>query len=129
MNMKTSRQKALVIGGGIAGLLAARALSEAYAEVLVVERDDRPEQAGTRPGAPQSFHLHQVLPRGEQILESFFPGFLAEMQAGGAFPIQNTQVYMVNSYGTSLSQAMERGSPIAEAYWSGCYASGCRHLP
>jgi 2-polyprenyl-6-methoxyphenol hydroxylase-like FAD-dependent oxidoreductase len=100
MNMKTSRQKALVIGGGIAGLLAARALSEAYAEVLVVERDNRPEQAGARPGAPQSFHLHQVLPRGEQILESFFPGFLAEMQAGGAFPIQNTQVYMVNSYGT-----------------------------
>ena len=98
--MNTNRQKALVIGGGIAGLLAARVLSEAYDEVLVVERDARPEQAGTRSGAPQSFHLHQVLPRGEQILESFFPGFLADMQAGGAFPIQNTLVQMTNSYGT-----------------------------
>jgi 2-polyprenyl-6-methoxyphenol hydroxylase-like FAD-dependent oxidoreductase len=98
--MNTNRQKALVIGGGIAGLLAARVLSEAYDEVLVVERDARPEQAGARPGAPQSFHLHQVLPRGEQILESFFPGFLADMQAGGAFPIQNTLVQMTNSFGT-----------------------------
>src|SRR5262245_38000432 len=100
IGMNTSGQTALVIGGGIAGLLAARVLSEVYDEVLVVERDARPEQAGTRPGVPQSFHLHQVLPRGEQLLERLFPGFLADLQAGGAFPTQNTLVYMVNSYGT-----------------------------
>jgi hypothetical protein len=66
----------------------------------VIERDGRPEKPASRPGAPQSFHLHQVLPRGEQILESLFPGLLADMQAGGAFPTQNTLVQMTNSYGT-----------------------------
>ena len=102
MNMNTSAQKkkALIIGGGIAGLLSARVLSDEYDEVLVIERDDRPEKPGTRPGAPQSFHLHQVLPRGEQILEGLFPGFLADLRAGGAFPMQNTLVQMTNPYGT-----------------------------
>ena len=98
--MNTSRQKALVIGGGIAGLLAARVLSEAYEDVLVVERDQRPEKAGARPGAPQSFHLHQVLPRGEVLLERHFPGFMNDLLALGAFSAQHAVVQMINAYGT-----------------------------
>src|SRR5579859_779366 len=100
MNNLMQEKKALVIGGGIAGLLAARVLSEQYSDVLVVERDGHPTQPGARSGAPQSFHLHQVLPRGEQILERLFPGFLADLQAGGAFPTRNTLIQMTNPYGT-----------------------------
>ncbi len=93
-------KKALIIGGGIAGLLTARVLSEYYDDVLIIERDGWPEKPGTRPGTPQSFHLHQVLPRGEMIIERFFPGFSADLLALGAFPVQGIGIYMVNRYGT-----------------------------
>lgn len=94
------REKAIVIGGGIAGLLAARVLAEEYAEVLVIERDGCPEKPGARAGAPQSFHLHQVLPRGEVILQQLFPGFLADLKQAGAYQLrQETLTMMVNPYG------------------------------
>lgn len=96
----TQEKRALVIGGGIAGLLVARVLSDYYADVVVIERDERPEQPGPRAGSPQSFHLHQVLPRGEMILESFFPGFGADLLAQGAFQMRDTGAVMINRYGT-----------------------------
>src|SRR5689334_13113894 len=100
-NAITSLQgkKAIVIGGGIAGLLAARVLAEHYGDVLVIERDGHPEKPGTRPGTPQSFHLHQVLPRGEAMLQELFPGFLDDLQALGAFPMRDTLTFMTNPYG------------------------------
>ena len=70
------RQQAVVIGAGIAGLLAARVLAEYYDQVLVVERDALPVDPRPRAGAPQSYHIHRVLPRGKMILERLFPGFL-----------------------------------------------------
>lgn len=47
--------QALVLGGSMAGLLAARTLSDFYDTVTVVERDDLPELLSTDaayPGAP-----------------------------------------------------------------------------
>jgi 2-polyprenyl-6-methoxyphenol hydroxylase-like FAD-dependent oxidoreductase len=96
----TQGKKALIIGGGIAGLLAARVLSEHFDDVLIIERDSLPEKPGTRSGTPQSFHLHQVLPRGEMILESFFPGFSEDIQRLGAFQREHAQVQMINPYGS-----------------------------
>jgi 2-polyprenyl-6-methoxyphenol hydroxylase-like FAD-dependent oxidoreductase len=100
MNNNTPEKSALVIGAGIAGLMAARVLSEHYDTVVVIERDSKPEQPGTRAGVSQSFHLHQVLPRGEMILERFFPGFLADLLALGAFSTPNATATMINRYGT-----------------------------
>lgn len=40
--MNASREHAVVLGAGIAGLLAARVLSEFYASVCVIERDKAP---------------------------------------------------------------------------------------
>ncbi|GHO71367.1 hypothetical protein KSC_102590 [Ktedonobacter sp. SOSP1-52] len=102
-NIKQGK-KALIIGGGIAGLLTARVLSEQYDDILVVERDGRPEKPEARAGAPQSFHLHQVLPRGEMILERFFPGFSNDLLELGAFPIQKP-VRWINRYGTMMMPA------------------------
>lgn len=44
---------AVVIGAGIAGLAAARALSETFDQVTVVERDHLPATPVPRPGVPQ----------------------------------------------------------------------------
>lgn len=106
----TPNTKALIIGGGIVGLLAARVLSEFYGEVLVLERDSKPEQAGARPGSPQSFHLHQVLPRGDMLLEEFFPGFIDDLLAQGAFATQHSMVQWSNRYGTMTMPQAEKGA-------------------
>lgn len=75
---------AVVLGAGVAGLLAARVLSDSYAAVTVVERDELPVDAGQRTGVPQGRHLHNFLARGTQILGELFPGILNELAAAGA---------------------------------------------
>ncbi|WP_280433180.1 FAD-dependent oxidoreductase [Nocardia brasiliensis] len=67
------RAKAIVIGGGIAGLLAARVLAEHYTEVLVLDRDAEPGPEIRRRGVPQTFHLHQMLPRGDRFWNGCCP--------------------------------------------------------
>jgi 2-polyprenyl-6-methoxyphenol hydroxylase-like FAD-dependent oxidoreductase len=74
----------LVIGSGIAGLLAARVLLHHFRFVTIVERDSLPEQPGARPGVPQTVHSHGLLKRGSNILEQLFPGLEAELIAAGA---------------------------------------------
>jgi 2-polyprenyl-6-methoxyphenol hydroxylase-like FAD-dependent oxidoreductase len=68
----------------MAGLMAARVLSESCHQVTVVERDVLPAAAEHRRGVPQSRHLHVLLARGTSILEDLFPGFVAEAVAAGA---------------------------------------------
>ena len=78
-----SDTRAVVIGSGISGLLAAWVLADTYAEVVVLERDavtDRPEP---RRGVPQGRHAHALLSRGLGALEELFPGFRAELSAAG----------------------------------------------
>ncbi|HEY9693788.1 MAG TPA: FAD-dependent monooxygenase [Oculatellaceae cyanobacterium] len=70
---------ALVIGGSIAGLLAARVLVDYFDQVTIVERDRLPAQPIPRPGVPQSYQLHVLLSKGNQILEKLFPGFSQDL--------------------------------------------------
>jgi len=68
----------------MAGLLAARSLSEFFDEVTVVERDPLPDTAAARRGVPQGRHLHALLARGAQVIEELFPGILDELVLDGA---------------------------------------------
>jgi 2-polyprenyl-6-methoxyphenol hydroxylase-like FAD-dependent oxidoreductase len=76
--------RAVVLGGSMAGLLAARVLADAYAEVVVVERDELPQAAAHRRGVPQSRHIHGLLAGGQQGLEELFHGLTAELVGLGA---------------------------------------------
>ncbi|WP_051110270.1 FAD-dependent oxidoreductase, partial [Saccharomonospora halophila] len=76
-------QRAIVLGGSIAGLLAARVLADAYADVTVVDRDRLLGVSATRRGVPQGRHVHGLLARGQQILEELFPGFTTEAVNAG----------------------------------------------
>jgi hypothetical protein len=70
----------------MAGMLAARVLSEHFDEVILLERDQYPENATPREGVPQARHLHALLARGHQIVEDLFPGISEDWcQAGGEF--------------------------------------------
>src|SRR5579872_3881947 len=71
--------RALVIGGGIAGLIAARVLSDYYDQVQIVERDLLLEQPNLRAGTPQAFHIHRVVGRGQSCLDRLFPNFTSEL--------------------------------------------------
>ncbi|MBI1297661.1 2-polyprenyl-6-methoxyphenol hydroxylase-like oxidoreductase [bacterium] len=75
---------AVVIGGSIAGLLAARVLMNHCAQVTVIERDLLPSSPEFRKGAPQGRHAHGLLARGHQILEAYFPGLTEDLRAHGA---------------------------------------------
>ena len=75
---------AVVLGGSMAGLLAARVLADHFENVTIVERDSYPETAQARRGTPQANHVHALLLRGRQILEQLFPGLQDEMIAAGA---------------------------------------------
>ena len=83
-------ERAIIIGGGIAGKLAARVVSDYFTEVLVIERDPKPEGPTPRKGAPQGEHLHALLHAGENGLESLFPGITEEFYASGAIKINST---------------------------------------
>lgn len=76
--------RAVVLGGSIAGLLSARVLADHYAQVVVVERDELPAGAVHRRGVPQGRHIHALLARGQQALEELFPDITAELVARGA---------------------------------------------
>jgi 2-polyprenyl-6-methoxyphenol hydroxylase-like FAD-dependent oxidoreductase len=80
----SSVDRAVVVGGSMAGLLAARVLVDHVQEVVLVERDRFPAQADFRAGVPQSRHLHVLLARGAGILERLFPGLASELAANGA---------------------------------------------
>ncbi|PTA47758.1 NAD(P)/FAD-dependent oxidoreductase [Micromonospora sp. RP3T] len=78
--------RAVVLGGSLAGLLAADVLAEVYPEVLVVDRDELAGVTGPRRGVPHGRHAHGLVARGQQILEKQFPGLLSDMEAAGIRP-------------------------------------------
>ena len=81
-------EHAVVIGGSMAGLLAARALSEQFATVTVVERDRLPNEPEQRKGVPQARHVHAFWAGGLAAAERLLPGLRAELVAAGAIPLR-----------------------------------------
>ncbi|WP_198654205.1 MULTISPECIES: NAD(P)/FAD-dependent oxidoreductase [Nocardia] len=78
------RGTAVVIGGGMAGTLAAWALRGHASRIIVIERDHYPEGPQFRAGTPQARHAHLLLEAGHRLLEQMFPGIRDELVAAGA---------------------------------------------
>lgn len=77
-------RRAIVAGGSLAGLLAARVCADHFDEVLVLDRDALPSTAERRKGAPQAVHAHGLISTGREILEALFPGLTDRLVAQGA---------------------------------------------
>lgn len=75
--------RAVVLGGSMAGILAARVLAESYHEVVVVDRDTLLGVSTPRKGAPHTVHAHGLHARGHLIMEELFPGLTDELRAEG----------------------------------------------
>lgn len=76
--------RAVVLGASMAGLLAARVLSDHADQVLIIERDETDVAGGPRPGVPQGSQVHALLPAGQVQLDRWFPGFSKQAVALGA---------------------------------------------
>lgn len=110
LNGKSAEPHAVVIGGSIAGILAARVLSDYFVRVTVLDRDAFPETPAHRKGIPQSHHAHGLLERGREIIEQLFPGIVGELQADGAFSARNTvPLAVVSPAGKLRSEPVEAG--------------------
>jgi 2-polyprenyl-6-methoxyphenol hydroxylase-like FAD-dependent oxidoreductase len=87
----TGRDRAIVMGGSIAGLAAARVLSEHFREVILVERDQFGAVGEHRRGIPQGRHTHSLLAGGLRALEGFFPGLFEEARKAGGLGVDLTR--------------------------------------
>lgn len=96
---------AIVIGGSLAGLLAARVLADRFDTVSIVERDDPPRDTVPRKGVPQGQHAHGLWPRGLQVMERLLPGLRGELVAGGACSGDVARDFCWVHFGVLKSQA------------------------
>jgi 2-polyprenyl-6-methoxyphenol hydroxylase-like FAD-dependent oxidoreductase len=110
-------EHAVVLGAGMAGLLAARVLSEFYDSVSVVERDKLPDYPCHRRGIPQGRHLHNFHSRGLQVLEELFPGLLEDLAAAGAVVVDDGDLsnFYVRFGRYELNRSGEFADPAALA--------------
>ncbi|MEU4892915.1 FAD-binding protein [Streptomyces sp. NPDC044780] len=95
----TGRGTAVVIGGGLAGMLAAWALRGHAERIVVVERDRYPERPAFRSGLPQGRHAHLLLEAGHRALEELMPGAREELLAAGAVRVPMSGVRWLSAAG------------------------------
>ncbi len=76
-------RRAVVIGGSLAGLLAARVLHEHFDEVWLLDRHPLPADDEPRRATPHTRHTHALLARGRQAIEALFPGIGDTWTAAG----------------------------------------------
>lgn len=91
MNIKATQPQnilagrhAIVMGGSMAGLLAARVLSDHFNTVTLLERDAFPVGDESRKGVPQGQQPHALLAKGYEILSGLFPDLPDALRDGGA---------------------------------------------
>jgi 2-polyprenyl-6-methoxyphenol hydroxylase-like FAD-dependent oxidoreductase len=102
------RRHAIIVGGSIAGLAAARVLSDHFERVTILERDELPADAGPRRGVPQGRHAHALLAGGARAIAEMFPGIMEELVGRGAAVIEFNQGRWYQAGGYRASCLIER---------------------
>lgn len=76
--------RAVVLGGGFAGVLAALVLAEHGDDVIRLDSAESQSGACPRPGLPQGHHSHVLVSGGARALDELLPGTTAALLAAGA---------------------------------------------
>ena len=128
---QTVRNRALVMGGSIAGLAAARVLSDHFREVILVERDRFGAVEEHRRGEPQGRHTHGLLAGGLRALEGFFPGLFEEARRAGGLGVDLTRdAYWCFEGGEYRRFASDlEGLLISRPLLEGIIRERVRHIP
>jgi 2-polyprenyl-6-methoxyphenol hydroxylase-like FAD-dependent oxidoreductase len=129
--MSGEADRVVVLGAGIAGLLAARVLSDHVDQVSIVDRDTLPAAVESRRGVPQDRHIHALLPRGREVLDELFPGLTDQLRSAGAPMIDILGQARFAPTGRPLArvstglEALQASRPLIE----GCVRERVRQLP
>ncbi|MFJ8819595.1 NAD(P)/FAD-dependent oxidoreductase [Amycolatopsis thermoflava] len=113
-------ERAVVIGASVAGLLASAALAERFGRVTIVERDELPTEPEPRRGVPQGAQVHALLAIGIRSMNELVPGFVDDLVAAGAEPIdQGNDIPIYNptgwiARGKSEAQVVAVRRPVLE---------------
>jgi 2-polyprenyl-6-methoxyphenol hydroxylase-like FAD-dependent oxidoreductase len=99
---------AVVVGGSMAGLLAARVLADGFQAVTVLDRDPLPAESVARRGVPQAEHVHAMLEAGRATLEDLFPGFGEAVVSAGGVVIDAATELQYYQKGDTLADGPER---------------------
>lgn len=83
-DQSSSVRSAVVLGGSLAGLLAARALVGFADRVTIVERDVLPDGPEPRRNLPQARHAHVLWSGGARAVEELVPGVGESLLDAGA---------------------------------------------
>ncbi|MFF0104326.1 NAD(P)/FAD-dependent oxidoreductase [Streptomyces hirsutus] len=89
--------RAVVIGGSIAGMLAAAALKEHVDSVEIIEAHELPEGPEPRTGVPQAAHIHFLQTGGAEAFEALLPGTIDLLLAAGAHRVPVTTNMLIYS--------------------------------
>jgi 2-polyprenyl-6-methoxyphenol hydroxylase-like FAD-dependent oxidoreductase len=107
MSPRTIGEHAVVIGASVAGLLTARALSDSYERVTILERDELPTAGEHRRAVPQGRHAHVLLGSGQRAIEELLPGIANELLAAGARRCESMRDIRLVVAGHQITQEAE----------------------
>lgn len=82
--------RAVVIGGSIAGMLAAAAVKDHVDRVEILETHEIPAGPKPRAGVPQAAHFHILLSGGADAVDDLLPGAVGRLLAAGAHRVPMT---------------------------------------
>ncbi|MFI8388716.1 NAD(P)/FAD-dependent oxidoreductase [Streptomyces sp. NPDC085540] len=92
MSEATNRgpQRVVIVGGSLAGMLAAAAVKDHVDSVEILEAHDLPVGPGPRSGVPQAAHIHWLQAGGAEAINALLPGSIDLLMAAGAHRIPVT---------------------------------------
>jgi 2-polyprenyl-6-methoxyphenol hydroxylase-like FAD-dependent oxidoreductase len=108
-----AKERAVVLGSGIGGLLAAAALRRAGLDVIIFERDRLPARPVPRPGIPHGRQLHNLLSRAQLHIEDLLPGFHEKLLAAGGVKAEVSTQTHVHELGVAMPER-----PLGLRIWS-----------
>ncbi|MFF4319241.1 FAD-dependent oxidoreductase [Streptomyces sp. NPDC001568] len=83
-------ERVVIVGGSIAGMLAAAAVKEHVDSVEILEAHDLPAGPEPRTGVPQAAHIHWLQAGGAEAIDTLLPGSIDRLLAAGAHRIPVT---------------------------------------
>ncbi|MGW3308323.1 FAD-dependent oxidoreductase [Streptomyces sp. NPDC001073] len=87
--------RAVIVGGSLAGMLAAAAVKDHFDGVDIIEAHEVPAGPEARVGVPQAAHLHILLSGGARAIDELLPGTIDQLLAAGANRVPMTTNMLV----------------------------------
>lgn len=89
MSKKIIADQVIIVGGGFAGLLAARVLSDHFKKIIIIEKDLISDEHvfDARAGVPQAQQSHFLTTRGAEVVQNLFPDFEKTLVAHGGHKV------------------------------------------